>query len=154
MTLSLEELYRRHAHVVLRRAAQLLGSQEEAKDVLHDLFLELSMEPNAVRGGTVTGWLYARTTYTCLDRLRRAARRHALATRQLPLTSAPSADELVALRQLFSQLPPELSEIAVYHYLDGMTHEEIAALLGCSRRHIGNQLERIADRAQLEKRTA
>ncbi len=38
--------------------------------------------------------------------------------------------------------------MAVYYYLDEMTQDEIAALLGCSRRNVGRMLARLHD--QLE----
>jgi RNA polymerase sigma-70 factor (ECF subfamily) len=34
----------------------------------------------------------------------------------------------------------------VYHYLDGMSHAEVAEVLGCSRRHVGDLLVRVARR--------
>ena len=35
----------------------------------------------------------------------------------------------------------ELLVIAVYYYVDGMSHDEIAGIIGCSRRTVGNRLE-------------
>ena len=37
--------------------------------------------------------------------------------------------------------PAELREIAIYYYVDEMSHDEIAALVGVSRRTVGNRLE-------------
>jgi RNA polymerase sigma-70 factor, ECF subfamily len=34
----------------------------------------------------------------------------------------------------------------VYYHLDRMSHAEIAELLGCSRRHVVNLLERVSRR--------
>jgi RNA polymerase sigma-70 factor (ECF subfamily) len=31
---------------------------------------------------------------------------------------------------------------ALHHYLDELTHDEIAELLGCSRRHVGDLIAR------------
>jgi RNA polymerase sigma-70 factor (ECF subfamily) len=40
-------------------------------------------------------------------------------------------------------VPEELAQAAVYYYADEMTHEEIAEVLRCSRRHVGDLLERL-----------
>jgi RNA polymerase sigma-70 factor (ECF subfamily) len=58
--------------------------------------------------------------------------------------SGPRAERLLLLRALLRQLPEELAAVAVYHYLDEMTYDEIAALLGCSRRHVGSLLARLS----------
>jgi DNA-binding transcriptional regulator LsrR (DeoR family) len=41
----------------------------------------------------------------------------------------------------------ELQEIAVYYHADGMTCHEIAAMMGVSRRTIGNRLVEFQDEA-------
>jgi RNA polymerase sigma-70 factor (ECF subfamily) len=47
-------------------------------------------------------------------------------------------------------LPDDEARAAVYHYVDGMSHREVAEMLGCSRRHVGDLLERL--RARMEER--
>ena len=95
-------------------------------------------------------WLYSATTHLCLNRLRNGRNRGRLTAESadsLPAPSPPApADDIAALRDLLARLPRDLAQVAVYHYGDEMTHEEIAGLLGCSRRHIGHLLERL-DRA-------
>ena len=39
--------------------------------------------------------------------------------------------------------------VGVYYFLDGMTHAEIARILGCSRRTVGNRIEAL--RAQVQR---
>ena len=59
-------------------------------------------------------------------------------------TSTPARGEAVALAtDVLARLPPDVAEAAVYYYCDEMTHDEIAALMRCSRRHIGHLLERL-----------
>src|SRR2546425_807124 len=49
---------------------------------------------------------------------------------------------LAELRRVLSRLPADVAAATVYHHLDGMTHAEVAGLLGCSRRKVGYLLER------------
>ena len=53
------------------------------------------------------------------------------------------------LRALLLELPEQEALAGVYHHVDGMSHEEIAPLLGVSRRTVGNLLVRFGQLARL-----
>ena len=55
------------------------------------------------------------------------------------------------MREALSTLDEELAGLAVYYYLDEMTHAEIAEQLGCSRRQVGYLLERLDAKLKLRK---
>ncbi|HEU4730833.1 MAG TPA: sigma-70 family RNA polymerase sigma factor [Kofleriaceae bacterium] len=141
----LEQLYRDHGPAVLRRARQILQNEAEALDALQEIFLSLARQSAFEPGRGTTAWFYIRTTNFCLNSLRdsrnRARLRDAIAR---PERSVPARSEDVVLaRDVLARLPPELASVAVYYYCDEMTHDEIAALLGCSRRHVGHLVERL-----------
>jgi RNA polymerase sigma-70 factor (ECF subfamily) len=143
----LDQVYRAHGHVVLRRARQILGSEAEAEEVMQDLFTSLLSKPDRFRGeSSVTTFLYAATTHRCLNRLRDRKNRARLVDLfvkpSTPQAADAKAEKRAVLRDLLSRLPEDLAEVAVYYYLDGMTHEEIASVLDCSRRHVGKLLEK------------
>ena len=148
----LDVLYRRHGASILRRARQLLGDDHDAEEAVHDVFLAYFRSPEQFEGrSAVTTWFYSATTHLCLNRLRDRRRRAALdAETQAPAGgdagaggSEPArAERLAILRQLVARMPAELAAAAVYHYVDEMTHDEIAEVLGCSRRHVGNLILR------------
>jgi RNA polymerase sigma factor (sigma-70 family) len=141
----IERLYREHGHVVLRRARELLRSETEATDAVQDIFLSLLQRPGQLDGVTrITAWLYRATTHHCLNRLRNRRGRIKILDGLRPASSVESRGELLAqVRSLLEQLPEPLGEVAVYHHVDGMTYDEIAAILGCSRRQVGALLERL-----------
>ena len=66
----LERLYREHGHMVFRRARHILGDEEEAKDIVQDLFTQLARGAAFDGRSLVTTFLYAATTNLCLTRLR------------------------------------------------------------------------------------
>lgn len=145
---SLEALYVTHGPAVLRRARQLLGDEAEAQEVLHDVFTSLLQDPGQFAGtSSAMTFLYRMTTNAALGRLRRR-RTHArllaanYGCRDEP--SQPGPETLIELRTWLLSLPEELAQVAVYYYLDELTQEELARVLGCSRQWVGKLLQRLA----------
>jgi len=145
-TLDLETLYRAHGHVVLRRARQLMGDEQEALDVLQDVFTSLVRRPEQFQGrSSFTTWLYSATTHRCLNQLRNRKTRQRLLDQRPPADAAPArAEDLAQARQVLARLPDRLAQVAVYTYFDEMTQDEIAEVLGCSRRQVGKLLQKVA----------
>jgi RNA polymerase sigma factor (sigma-70 family) len=152
----LERMYRDHGHLVLRRARRILGDGEEARDIVQELFTQLARGIGFDGKSSVTTFLYAATTNLCLTRIRnRQTRARLLAAQPAPAgTTAGIAEARVALAQLLGELPRELADVAVYYHADQMTQEEIAEVLGCSRRHVGDLLARMHERVGARWRAA
>lgn len=141
-------LYRRHAPTAFRRARQILGNNADAHEVVQDLFLSLFEKPEQyAQASTFTTFLYAATTNACLNRLRNHKNRFRLRTEQAEVREgkgdALSPEELLVLRRALLEMPDDLARAAVYACVDGLSHQEIADLLACSRRHVGDLLTRV-----------
>ena len=152
---AIEALYRSHGHLVLRRARHLLGTDDQAQEALQEVFASLLRTPQTVRHeGALVGWLYQATTHYCLNQLRNTRSSMRLLAQVGPPppesveASGDAVEALQDVRRLLSGLPEQEASAVVYHHLDGMTHDEVAGLLGCSRRQVGYLLER-ATRAAL-----
>lgn len=147
---ALEGLYRQHGHVVLRRARALLVEEEDARDVVQEVFMSLLARPEQFGGlSAITTWLYSVTTHACLARLRSRRTRERL-LRERPAAIPPAAasadgESATLVRQLMVRLPEELAVVAVHYYLDEMTQQEIADQIGGSRRRVGDLLRQIED---------
>jgi len=135
--------YDRYSRSVYRRALKILGDTESARDVTQEVFLRV------IRcGGQVppepmpTSWLYRVTTNLCLNRLRDQRRQKArLAEAFDPdLNVSANGDSRVIVTDMLSRIPEELQDIAIYFFLDELTYDEIAPLMGLSRRTISNRL--------------
>lgn len=136
-------LYVQHGALVFRRARRLLKDEEAARDVVHDVFISLHERRHTTQDTGMISWLYVVTTHLCLKRLRAAATHARLATAiEPPLPLPARGADLAAVRGVLATLPEELATVAVYRFVDEMTHAEIAAIMGCSRRHIGDLLSR------------
>jgi len=143
----LENLYMTHGASVYRRALQLLGNPHDAEEAVQDVFAKVIESIDDFRGDShVMSWLYRTTTNLCLNRLRNARRRTELVAQHLATAHAgqvpAQADRLSILRELLARMPEELASAAACYYVDEMTQSEIAQVLNCSRRHVGDLLER------------
>jgi RNA polymerase sigma factor (sigma-70 family) len=143
-----EEAYRKHGATVLRRARAILGDEAEAKEVLQDVFKSLleGSTPFEQRSALTT-WLYAITTNACLTRMRNRRTRQRLMDERQESFMGPvppqDAERWAQLRQLLERLPEHLGVIAIHYFLDEMTQQEIARLVGCSRSQVGNLIKEI-----------
>jgi RNA polymerase sigma-70 factor (ECF subfamily) len=94
-------------------------------------------------------------THACLNRLRdgrnraRLLRQNMPADRESPQVS--SAEALTSLRALLSRMPEELATVTVYYHGEGLTHDDIARILQCSPRHVGNLVSRAQDWMQRQE---
>ncbi len=146
-------MYRQHAALVLRRAMRFYD-RHEAEEVVHEVFMRVWDAMKDFRGASspVT-WLWRITTNHCLNRLRDSKRRaellHVRADEVLGTRSTiADAETTLFLRQIWRSLDPELATIGVYHFIDGMTQDEIGRILGCSPRTVGNRLIAIREHAR------
>jgi RNA polymerase sigma-70 factor (ECF subfamily) len=154
---SLEELYLSHGPAVLRRARQLLGDDTEAQEVLHDVFTSLLRDPAQFAGmSSAMTFLYRMTTNAALGRLRTQRTHERLLAANLRGREEPtqaSPETLVELRAWLLSLPDELAQVAIYYYMDEMTQEELANVLGCSRQWVGKLLLKLELHGQRRRGT-
>jgi RNA polymerase sigma factor (sigma-70 family) len=147
--LNLEQAYSKYGRSVLRRARTLLGNEEDAREMVHEIFVGLLEAPEQYQGrSSLATWLYSATTHRCLNRIRdRKNQLELLRERVAPAAAAAASagTDAADLRRLLSALPEELAAVAVYHYMDEMTQQEIAGALGRSRRHVANLLQRLSE---------
>jgi RNA polymerase sigma-70 factor (ECF subfamily) len=144
------DAYERYGRALLRKAERILGDGEDARDVVQGLFADLHGAPE--RGRVDLPYLYRAITNRCLTLLRDATNRARLLDQNddaLVPHARTACDDTAIGRDLLAKLVRELddgeSEVLMYRYLDDMTQEEIAALLGLSRKTIGKRLDRIRD---------
>ena len=147
------ELYRRYGPALLRKAERMLQSRDEAQDLVHSLFLDLLQRPPA--GTADLAYLYRAITNRCLNHLRdrrnqgRLLASHDEALRGIARTRV---DDRVVDRQLLSSLSGRVDdaawEVLVYRFVDDLTEDEIAALVGTSRRTVARRLRRIRDQVR------
>lgn len=136
--MDVEDLYRRYGDVVLGRCRTLLGNEADAQETAQEVFLRLYRYRDGFRGeASPTTYLFKVTTTTCLNRIRRRKRRPEDPVEDFP--SIPHHDALLApyevrdlVRKVLAIADDGTQQCVVYHYVDGMTWQEIGDLLGLS----------------------
>ncbi len=139
----IDQLYRQYGPMVLRRARAILGDEQAARDALQEVFMR-TISGNAPfrHESSPATFLYRVTTNHCLNLIRDSSRRSELLARNAgPEATRGAADERLAMMQLLSRVPDELREVAIYYFIDEMNQDEIAELVGLSRRTVGNRLD-------------
>jgi RNA polymerase sigma-70 factor (ECF subfamily) len=141
------EAYERYGRTLIRRAARIVGNVEDARDLVQALFADL------VQRGDVPldlPYLYRAVTHRALSFVRDEGNRARLLDRHDAALAPPPrtrCDERAVGLDLLTKLLRELgdaeTEVLSYRYLDDMTQEEIASLLGLSRKTVGKRLERV-----------
>ena len=145
-----DEIYRRYAPAVFRRARRLLGAEADAQDVTHDVFLSLFERPAQYAGrSSLATFLYSATTHACLSRIRNAKnRRRLLEAHARAATESDTAlqlSKLIELHDVLRRMPDKLARVVIYACVDQLSHAEIGTLVGCSRRHVTNLLEKATE---------
>jgi RNA polymerase sigma-70 factor (ECF subfamily) len=139
----INSLYQVYGTRVLKRARRLLASDQAAEDAMQEVFVRLlSAHEQVLLHREPLAWLYRVTTNLCMNKLRDDRRRTKLVERNVARDAAlaSNAEVRAVVVDIMERVPRELQEIAIYYYADGMTCEEIASLVGVSRRTIGNRL--------------
>ena len=137
-------LYRRYGAMIHARCRWLLGDGPAAEDATQETFVRvyrhLARAPSIEEAAP---WVYRIATNYCLNELRdRRSRAEPVA--ELPEqsggnTEADLADQQLA-RTIVLRAPEKLRACAWLHYVDGLTQDEVAQVLGISRRSVVNHL--------------
>jgi RNA polymerase sigma factor (sigma-70 family) len=136
--LDVEALAERYGPMVLRRCRQLLRDEDEAMDASQDVFVRLIQHRDRLEARYPSSLLYRIATNVCLNRIR-DRRRHPTSSDEALLVGIASAETAGAdtearlmLDRLFGRHPVSSRTIALLHYLDGLTLEQVAEVVGLS----------------------
>lgn len=152
------EAYTKKGALVLRRCRILLRDEAAAEDAFQEVFIRLMRY-----GGNMTNdevplsWLYRTAERCCFDRMKKGRREvqtdPELLGEMVGVEGAEVSMETVdlVLRYLHT-LNDELKRVAVLHYVDGLSQEQIADELDRSRRTIGKRLKKLKKHAELLKK--
>jgi RNA polymerase sigma factor (sigma-70 family) len=137
-SIDVDKLFQRYGPMVLRRCRQLLREEDEALDVTQDVFVQLLENRDRLDARYPSSLLYRIATNLSLNRLRDRARNstspdeellHRIASMETP---GARGEARLILDYLFGRHHPSSRTIAVLHFLDGLTLEQVAHEVGMS----------------------
>lgn len=131
------------------------GDKSIADDVTQQIFLKLFTAIKQFRGESeFTTWLYRLVVNACMDERRRNRRllsfgetRETVAMNN-PATQKPQEKQYArnevaeAVRAAISQLKPKFRLPLLLKYIEGLSYEEIANVMGCSKGTVASRLNR------------
>ena len=160
MTTDLDQMFRDNHQCVYRAAYGVTRRQEDAEDVLQNLFLRLlqrGFPPDT--GRNARGYLYRAAMNLALDSVRSRRRqilKENLANMQFSASTMNSGsnEEIEAsLLNVIGELDSENAELLLLRYVDNHSDAEIARMRGTSRGTIAVRLFRIRRRIRKLMRT-
>jgi RNA polymerase sigma-70 factor, ECF subfamily len=154
MALDIDSLYRAYAPMVHRRCVRMLRDHGKALDAMHDVFVEMIHHRDRLDDRALAPFLLRVATNVCLNRLRSERRHPEDPDDELLLAIASNDDETPASRaiarrfldRLFRNEPASTRLIAVLHYVDRLTLEEVAAEVGLSVSGVRKRLRGLQQR--------
>jgi len=156
MRMDIEGLYRTHGPMVYRRCRKLLGNEALARDVMQDVFVEILRREGNLDDRAPTALLLTIATNLCLNQIRNAGRRKTEAREDLlkriadydaPDGAENRALSLNLLHRLFARQAESTRLIAVMHFVDEMTWEEVARETGLSVSGVRKRVARLTAEA-------
>jgi len=165
-TLPFEEIFQLHHRRVYTLCLRMTGNAAEAEDLTQDVFVQVFRKLGSFRGESAfTTWLHRLAVNQVLMHFRKNHVRKEQLTEdgetpvgimidQNKFNRSPVLDRL-ALNEAIVQLPHGYRMIFVLHDVEGLDHNEIASLLGCSIGTSKSQLYRARMRLRflLKQRT-
>ena len=136
--LDIEGLCERYGPMVLRRCRRLLRDEDEAMDVCQEVFVRLIERRDRLDARHPSSLLYRIATNLCLNRIRDRRRRATSGDDALldQIASAEDGESAAGARllldRLFGRQPESSRTIAVLRYVDGLTLEQVAEVVGLS----------------------
>lgn len=129
---SVEELYRKYGPMVFRRCMKLLRDEEMAMDAMQEVFVKVLKKREQLTVEYPSSLLYRIATNTCLNVIRDDKNRKISGDDEVLVNIACYDEESESLfarnliERIFKDERPSTRVMAVLHYVDGMTLQEVA----------------------------
>lgn len=155
---SFEALVNDYGAQVLGTAARILGDGQKAQDVHQEVFLEIWRRWHRYDG--LTKWqayLYRVTVRKAIELAKQSRGRQLLEQQAETSAVGETADGRLKTAELqqklagcLAKLPKRQSEVFVLSRIEGLKHERIAEILGCSQKTVRVHLHRALKRLAVE----
>jgi len=154
---SFDLLYKQYHSTVLQIARKVMGNEQDAEDAVQEIFARVLNRINQFRyEASFSSWLRVLATNVCRDMLRKK-NRHPMksfedmsADSEAKITtesSSISQEEELIMEELLENLKEKINllkkdhqKLIILRYIDGLSYEKIAELVGCSQGQVKSRL--------------
>jgi RNA polymerase sigma factor (sigma-70 family) len=156
--LAFEVVFERHGAGILAFCRHMLGSREEAEDAVQHTFAAAfrNLQRSGERSIALKAWLYTIARNRCVSVLR-ARREQAAELQEIPTEGlSEQVEHRAELRELLAdvgELPEEQRAALLLAEAAGLSHAEVADVLGCEVANVKGLVFR-ARSSLIERRTA
>jgi RNA polymerase sigma factor (sigma-70 family) len=154
VAVDVEALYTRYGPMVLRRCRSMLRDEADALDALQDTFVQVLRHRERLDARGPSSLLYCIATNVCLNRMRTLRRRPRESGDEV-LAGIASSEDVESravtagfLDRLFASERATTRTMAVMHYVDGMTLDEVARHARLSVSGVRKRLDGLRTRAR------
>jgi len=143
------EIYKRFQGLLYVYACRITHEENEAEDIVQEIFIYLWDKRAALALDSLSGWLYQAVRYRFFDRLDRRKVRadHRTSLQSFLDQGTYCPDEYVREKELaqliedgIAALPTKMQEIFTLSRKEQLTHKEIASRLNISEKTVKNQV--------------
>jgi len=148
--LAFAEIYKRYAGALTGFAASKLFDLEDARDIIHDLFVKLWENKNQLQvDRDLKAYLFTMIRYSVIDKIRKNITRkeYAVMVQSLSDLHAATIEQQIAVKELqqniqksLNELSPRVKEIYLLSREQNRSIPEIATQLQLSEQTVKNQL--------------
>ena len=148
-----KEIFKRNYKKLFLYALYMTGNQEEARDIISDVFRKFLETYHTILYSSVDSWLFITTKTRCIDWMRRQKRVHEFAKYYVVQNdvSENTLDEydqrLETVLQVMGTLPEKTRRVMELCYLEEMSYKETGEVMGLQpngvKKHIMKGLQAI-----------
>jgi len=140
---SFTELCRRHYPAMVAIAHSVIGDRHLAEDAAQQAFAKAVRKLPQLKNKTkFAGWLAAICRNAARDMARTAEKVHAAENLSTIAAESHQDGPTEAVKEALSKLSASAREVIFLRFYDGMTYEQISAVLGISEQAINGRLRR------------
>lgn len=153
----IENFYIKYGPMVLRRCRFLLKSEEKAQDAMQEVFVKILSKKEKLESSFPSSLLYTMATNVCLNIIKAEKANQKPENSDDDLVSKIASSENFVdriltndlINRIFQAEPVSTREMAVMHYVDGLTLEETARECGMSVSGIRKRLRKLGERVKV-----
>lgn len=146
------EIYRAFYGKVFTFVLSLVRSKANAQDITQNIFMKLWKNRKKLEHiKSMDDYLFILSKNTCMDYFRKASRKKEISTDVFDefllsrIVSSPekridALSDIEDLRHIIESLPSKRRDIFIMSRFDGLSNDEIASILGVSKKTVENQI--------------